>query len=200
MGSNKSRDQKEIVMIKAYNESEVISRLQHPDTCRQAFEQLVRQYSTPLYWQIRRMVLNHDDADDLLQNTFIKAWTGLQNFRGDSSLSTWLYRIAMNECLNFLTRRREMLSMDDEEVQRVVMNRLDEDPWFDGDQAERALQQAILTLPEKQRMVFNLRYFDEMGYEEMSRVLDTSVGALKASYHHAVKKIEQFVGELDTTD
>lgn len=186
--------------MQAYNESEVISRLQRPDTCRQAFEQLVRHHSPSLYWQIRRMVLNHDDADDLLQNTFIKAWTGLQNFRGDSSLSTWLYRIAMNECLNFLTRRRETLSMDDEEVQRVVMNQLDEDPWFDGDQAERALQQAILTLPEKQRMVFNLRYFEEMGYEEMSRVLDTSVGALKASYHHAVKKIEHYVGELDSTD
>ena len=187
-------------MKPSYNESALISQLQHPDTCRQAFEQLVRHYSQPLYWQIRRMVLNHDDADDLLQNTFIKAWTGLQQFRGESSLSTWLYRIAMNECLNFLTRRREMLSMDDDEVQRIVMNQLDEDPWFDGDQAERALQQAILTLPEKQRMVFNLRYFDEMGYEEMSRVLDTSVGALKASYHHAVKKIEQYVGELDTTD
>lgn len=187
-------------MKPSYNESALISQLQHPDTCRQAFEQLVHHYSQPLYWQIRRMVLNHDDTDDLLQNTFIKAWTGLQQFRGESSLSTWLYRIAMNECLNFLTRRREMLSMDDEEVQRVVMNQLDEDPWFDGDQAERALQQAILTLPEKQRMVFNLRYFDEMGYEEMSRVLDTSVGALKASYHHAVKKIEHYVGEIAAND
>ena len=112
-------------MKPSYNESALISQLQHPDTCRQAFEQLVRHYSQPLYWQIRRMVLNHDDADDLLQNTFIKAWTGLQQFRGESSLFTWLYRIAMNECLNFLTRRREMLSMDDEEVQRVVMNQLD---------------------------------------------------------------------------
>ena len=184
----------------AYDEQQIIQALLHPETRRSAFEQVVRHYSRPLYWQIRRMVLSHEDADDLLQNCFIKAWTGLDGFRGDSTLSTWLYRIATNECLNFLTRRREMLSMDDEEVQQTLLNQLDDDPWFDGDQAERALQQALLTLPEKQRLVFNLRYFDEMDYAQMSEVLHTSVGALKASYHHAVKKIESYVTEIASLD
>lgn len=180
-----------------YNESEVLDLLLNPDTCREGFERVVKHYSRPLYWQIRRMVLSHDDADDLLQNTFIKAWTGLSFFRKEARLSTWLYRIALNECLNFLSRRRETLSMDDEAVAAMVMQQLDEDPWFDGAKAERTLQQALLTLPEKQRLVFNLRYYDEMKYEEMSEIFGTSVGALKASYHHAAKKIEQFFKDSD---
>ena len=182
-----------------YNESKVLALLQNPDTSREGFEQVVRHYGRPLYWQIRRMVWSHDDADDLLQNTFIKAWTSLSLFRGEARLSTWLYRIAFNECLNFLTRRRETLSMDDESVRNSVMQQLDDDPWFDGDQAERLLQEALLTLPEKQRMVFNLRYYDEMKYEQMSEIFGTSVGALKASYHHASKKVEQFFKESDLT-
>ncbi len=182
-----------------YNESKVLALLQNPDTSREGFEQVVRHYGRPLYWQIRRMVWSHDDADDLLQNTFIKAWTSLSLFRGEARLSTWLYRIAFNECLNFLSRRRETLSMDDEAVRNSVMQQLDDDPWFDGDQAERLLQEALLTLPEKQRMVFNLRYYDEMKYEQMSEIFGTSVGALKASYHHASKKVEQFFKESDLT-
>jgi RNA polymerase sigma-70 factor (ECF subfamily) len=139
------------------------------------------------------MVLSHDDANDLLQNTFIKAWTNIDYFRGDSKLSTWLYKIAINESITFLNKQRAQnnISIDDEAV--FLSGRLETDTYFDGDAALLKLQKAILTLPEKQRMVFNFRYYDEMSYEEMAEVTGTSVGALKASYHHAVKKIEDFM-------
>lgn len=175
-----------------YNEKETILMLQDPSTQRKAFERIVKAYSEQLYWQIRRMVVSHDDANDLLQNTFIKAWTNLDYFRGDAKLSTWLYRIAFNECLNFLNKQRaeNQLSIDDADA--ALINKLESDPYFNGDETQRLFQKAILQLPEKQRIIFNLKYFQEMKYEDMSEILGTSVGALKASYHHAVKKIEDF--------
>lgn len=176
-----------------YNEQEIAQQLQDPSKCRKAFEQVVKAYSEQLYWQIRRMVLSHDDANDLLQNTFIKAWSNLEYFRGDAKLSTWLYRIAFNECLNFLNRQRaqDHLSIDDTEA--ALVNKLESDPYFDGDETQKLLQKAIIQLPEKQRIIFNLKYFQEMKYEEISEILGTSVGALKASYHHAVKKSKNFL-------
>ena len=185
------------IVMSNYNEQEIAQQLQDPSKCRKAFEQVVKAYSEQLYWQIRRMVLSHDDANDLLQNTFIKAWSNLEYFRGDARLSTWLYRIAFNECLNFLNRQRaqDQLSIDDTEA--VMVNKLESDPYFDGDETQKLFQKAILQLPEKQRIIFNLKYFQEMKYEEISEILGTSVGALKASYHHAVKKIEEFFEKHD---
>lgn len=178
-----------------YNEREVIALLQDKDTLRKGFEMIVNEYSEQLYWQIRRLVLSHEDTNDLLQNTFIKAWINISYFRGDAKLSTWLYRIALNETLTFLNKQRASthIPIDDPEVS--VVQKLESDPYFSGDQAQLLLQKALLTLPEKQRMVFNLKYYQEMKYEEMSDIFGTSVGALKASYHHAVKKIEKFIEE-----
>ncbi|MDR0546649.1 MAG: RNA polymerase sigma factor [Dysgonamonadaceae bacterium] len=180
-----------------YNKAEVLDNLHNNDPLiqRKAFEQMVRYYSEKLYWQIRKIVLSHDDANDVLQNTFIKAWMNIELFRGESKLSTWLYKIAVNESITFINKQRAHthLSMDDEEA--MFARKLEADDYFDGDEAQMKLQKAILTLPEKQRLVFNLRYFDEMPYEDMSNVLDTSVGALKASYHHASKKIENILSQ-----
>ncbi|MBP5381570.1 MAG: sigma-70 family RNA polymerase sigma factor [Bacteroidaceae bacterium] len=177
--------------MKATEEKELILQLQDENSRDAAFTKLVNIYKEPLYWQIRRMVLNHDDADDILQNTFIKAWNGIAAFRGESKLSTWLYRIGTNETLNFLERQHHpLISLDDEESH--VATTLQSDPHFDGDETQIQLQQAINQLPAKQRQVFTLKYYDEMKYEDMSQILDTSVGALKASYHHAVKKICDF--------
>jgi len=170
-------------------------RLINPETRRAAFEELVRKYSAQLYQQIRRIVQYHDDADDVLQNTFLKAWTALDNFRGDAQVTTWLYRIAMNESITFLQKQRNNVSLDDEEG--LAARSLEGDPYFDGDEIELQLQTAIAQLPEKQRVVFNLRYYDEMPYEEMSKVLDTSVGALKASYHFAVQKLQKYLDDAE---
>ena len=170
-------------------------RLINPETRRAAFEELVRKYSAQLYQQIRRIVQYHDDADDVLQNTFLKAWTALDNFRGDAQVTTWLYRIAMNESITFLQKQRNNVSLDDEEG--LAVRSLEGDPYFDGDEIELQLQTAIAQLPEKQRVVFNLRYYDEMPYEEMSKVLDTSVGALKASYHFAVQKLQKYLDDAE---
>ncbi|MDR0895584.1 MAG: RNA polymerase sigma factor [Prevotellaceae bacterium] len=178
-------------MNNTYNEEEVLKLLQNENTQRQGFEKVVAQYSEQLYWQIRRMVLSHEDANDLLQNTFIKAWMNIDYFRGEAKLSTWLYRIALNECLTFLNKQRNTVSIDD--VDAMVVQKLESDSYFSGDNAQKLLQQALRTLPEKQRMVFNLKYFQEMKYEEMSQIFGTTVGALKASYHHAVKKIEKLL-------
>ena len=176
-----------------YNEKEIIALLQDPTRQREAFECIVREYSEQLYWQIRRLVLSHEDANDLLQNTFIKAWTNIDYFRGDAKMSTWLYRIALNECLTFLNKQRasNQLSIDDADME--ILNKLESDTYFDGDDTQKIFLQAIHTLPEKQQIVFNLKYFKEMKYEEISEIVGTSIGGLKASYHHAVKKIEAFL-------
>lgn len=179
-------------MNTTYNEREVLALLQDEKTQRRGFEMIVAQYSEQLYWQIRRMVYSHEDANDLLQNTFIKAWTNIDYFRGDAKLSTWLYRIALNECLTFLNKQRAATTVSLDDPEADVLQKLESDPYFSGDKIQTTLQKALLTLPEKQRMVFNLKYYQEMKYEEMSEIFGTSVGALKASYYHAVKKIEKF--------
>ena len=176
-------------------ETSLIQRLNEPDQQRQAFEQLVNLYSPQLYRQIRRMVYSHDDTNDILQNTFIKAWSNLESFRGDARISTWLYRIATNETLNFLQRKKEMVALEETPVS--ITKQLIADEYFDGDKTELLLQEAIAALPEKQRAVFLLKYYEAMKYEEMSSVLDTSTGALKASYHHAVRKICDFFKSRD---
>lgn len=172
-------------------EEEIIRNLHNPEKRHAAFSKIIRTYSEPLYWQIRRMVVSHDDANDLLQNTFLKAWSNIEQFRGEAKLSTWLYKIAVNESITFLNkeRQRQNVSLDDDSF---LVGSLESDEWFDGDELQLKLQKAIATLPEKQRLIFNMKYFDEMKYEEMSEILGTSVGALKASFHHAVKKIELF--------
>lgn len=183
--------------MNAYNEREVLALLQEGSTQRKGFEMVVAQYSEQLYWQIRRMVLSHEDANDLLQNTFIKAWMNIDYFRAEAKLSTWLYRIAMNECITFLNKQRAVNTVAIDGLEAASVQQLESDPYFSGDQAQLLLQKALLSLPEKQRMVFNLKYFQEMKYEEMSDIVGTSVGALKASYHHAVKKIEKFLERID---
>lgn len=161
---------------------------------RKLFESIVPQYSEKLYWAIRRIVLCHDDANDVLQNVFIKVWNGIDDFQNRSKLSTWLYRIAVNEALDFLRRKRNVASLDISDNISVA-DRLEADQYFDGDRAQALLQEAIASLPDVQRVVFNLRYYDEMKYSEISQLLDTSEGALKASYHIAVKKITAFMKE-----
>lgn len=179
--------------MNANDETALIEQLHCPKNRNRAFEQVVNQYSERLYWQIRRMVLSHEDTNDLLQNTFIKAWSNIESFRGESRLSTWLYRIALNETLTFLNHDRNMQIVDIDSPEGSIADKLEGDNWFDGDDAQKLLQEAILTLPDKQRLVFNLKYFDEMKYEEMSNLLGTSIGALKASYHLAVTKISKFL-------
>ena len=181
--------------MQSYNEDEIVEQLQSPETRRAAFSKVVAHYSEPLYWHIGKMVMSHDDGDDLLQNTFMKAWMNIEYFRGEAKLSTWLYRIAINESLTFLNKQRHQLNVSIEEGDGFLAEKLEADEWFCGDEAEKQLHQAILRLPEKQRLVFNLRYFQEMKYEDMSSILGTSVGALKASYHLAAKKIEDYLTE-----
>lgn len=176
---------------------ELIERLRDPKTCREAFGEVIKTYTEPLYWQIRRMVQTHDDANDLLQNTFMKAWTSIENFRGEARLSTWLYKIAINESITFLERERKRLNISLDDQEAALARSIEADPDFDGDDLQRRLRCAIASLPEKQRLVFNMKYFDDMKYEDMSNILGTSVGALKASYHLAVKKIESIFSESD---
>lgn len=178
------------------DEQILVQQLQNESTRRDAFNKVVTLYQKRLYWQIRRMGISHDDTDDILQNTFIKAWTNIDKFRGESALMTWLYRIATNESLDFLTSAHERHSAQNTDLTDVLATEVSNDVWFDGDEAQRKLKDAIEKLPEKQRLVFNLRYYDEMPYAQMSEMLGTSEGALKASYHHAVKKIEEFVLEV----
>lgn len=159
-----------------------------------AFQLLVKTYQQRLYWHIRKIVVSHDDADDLMQNVFIKVWKNIDSFREDSSLFTWLFRIATNESLSFLQqkKRRNIFSMDG--VSDYLVETYESDANFEGEELQKRLQLAVLKLPEKQRLVFNMKYYDEMKYEEIAEILKTSVGALKASYHHAVKKIEAHFG------
>jgi len=171
-------------------DKEIVKKLKSTSDKEAVFSLLVKKYQERLYWHIRRMVISHDDTDDILQNTFLKIWKGLDNFRGDASLYTWLYRIATNETLTFLKskEKRKALSMNDEE--NPIENRLESDDGFNGSELQTKLQKFILMLPDKQRIVFNMKYFEEMKYEEIAAITGTSVGALKASYHHAVSKIK----------
>src|SRR4051812_47628144 len=175
------------------DDAELLLLFKDPVTKERGFTAIIRKYQEKLYWHIRRMVVDHEDANDVFQNMFIKVWNGLTNFREDSHLYTWMYRIATNESLTFLDQRKRRSSVSFDNEDNGLSNRLQADKNFDGNKAEWKLQLAMQQLPDKQRAVFNLRYYDEMPYAEMSRVLDTSEGALKASYHHAVKKIEEFI-------
>ncbi|MGI8950462.1 MAG: RNA polymerase sigma factor [Chitinophagaceae bacterium] len=175
------------------DDQELLNQFRQESTKERAFTAIIKKYQEKLYWHIRRMVVDHDDANDVLQNMFIKVWNALANFREDSQLYTWLYRIATNEALTFLEQQKKRASVSFSDVETGLSNKVKADTNFDANKLEWKLQLAIQQLPEKQRLVFNLRYYDEMPYEEMSRVLETSEGALKASYHHAAKKIEEFV-------
>jgi RNA polymerase sigma factor, sigma-70 family len=175
------------------NDQQILDALKVPATREKAFRQLVSSYKERLYWHIRKIVLNHDDADDVLQNTFIKVWNGIDSFRGDSGLFTWLYRIATNESITFLNQKKRKLTSSLTNETEFLVNNLESDPYFDGNHWQMLLQKAVAQLPEKQRIVFNMKYYDDIKYEDMSEILETSVGALKASYHHAVKKVEEFI-------
>jgi RNA polymerase sigma-70 factor (ECF subfamily) len=175
------------------NESELIAHLKTEGKKEMAFHILVQTYRERLYWHIRKLVMNHDDADDILQNVFIKVWKNVENFREDSSIFTWLFRIATNESLTFLQKKRKYSVFSADEITDYLVESFEADDYFDGDEIQRRLQRAVLHLPEKQRIVFNMKYFDEMKYEEIAEIVETSVGALKASYHHAVKKVEEFM-------
>jgi RNA polymerase sigma-70 factor, ECF subfamily len=175
------------------NDSELLEMLRDESQRQKAFSLLVKDYSQSLYWQIRKMVLSHDDANDVLQNTFLKSWSNLDQFRGESKISTWLYRIAINETYTFLNKERLRNQSGIMDLEDTMVQNLQGDPFFDGDQAALKLQKAVLTLPDKQRLVFNMKYYKELKYEEISEILGTSVGALKASYHYAVQKIEAYM-------
>ena len=183
----------ELQHVMAYSapidESQLVEDLRDPRKASGAFDVLMRTYGEKMYWMIRKMVASHEDANDLLQTSFMKVWTNLHNFRGDAKLSTWLYKIAVNESINFLNKEKQRRNVTSESDADYILETLESDPYFDGDKLQLSLQKAIAALPEKQRLVFNMRYFDEMKYEEISEILGTSVGALKASYHHALKKV-----------
>lgn len=174
-------------------DQEIIEQFRNEETRNYAFNLLVREYQKRLYWHIRKIIIDHDDTDDVLQNVFIKVWRNLGNFKEESQLFTWMYRIATNESINFLNAKKKRAGIPLDDVSAFLANNLESDSYYKGDEIQTKLQKAILTLPDKQRIVFNMKYFDEMKYEEMSKILETSVGALKASYHHAVKKIEDYL-------
>lgn len=176
-----------------YSETELLKNLQNEETRNTAFRELVSLYQERLYWQIRNIVKNHDDADDVLQNTFIKVFKNIHQFNGDSQLFSWMYRIATNEALNFLNQRARKLKLSSQELQDQIVSNLESDIYFEGDEIQLQLQRAVALLPEKQQQVFNMKYFQELKYKEISDILGTSEGALKASYHIAVKKIEEFL-------
>ncbi|MGN8071758.1 RNA polymerase sigma factor [Mucilaginibacter sp. SG564] len=178
-------------------DSEILSKFQDEKTRNEAFNLLLKKYQQKIYWHIRRMVVDHDDADDLVQDVFIKVWKNLLGFRNDAQLYTWMYRIASNECITFLNKKKQKNNIPLDDVAYELADSLADSSYFNGDQAQRKLQEALLTLPEKQRLVFNMKYYDDMKYEEISDVLGTSVGALKASFHLAVKKIEAFLLSKD---
>ena len=174
-------------------DSELLVQFRNPGTREKAFTSIIKKYQEKLYWHIRRMLVDHEDTNDVLQNVFIRVWNGLDNFREDAQLYTWLYRIATNESLTFIEQQKKKAAVSLDDVEGSISNKIKADKHFDPNRLEWKLQVAIQQLPEKQRIVFNLRYYDEMPYEEMSKVLETSEGALKASYHHAVKKIEDYI-------
>lgn len=174
-------------------DKEILDLYQKSGKTRQAFRMLVENYQEQMYWIIRRMVLSHDDTNDILQDTFIKIWENLHRFRGDGSLNFWIYRIAINEVYNFFNKKKRLYNIQSAEEHEALLQNMKQDPYFDGDEARIKLQQAILKLPQKQQLVFNMRYFEKMQYEEMAKILETTEGSLKASYHWAVKKIENFL-------
>jgi RNA polymerase sigma-70 factor (ECF subfamily) len=178
------------------NETEFILRLQDPKSKETAFRELLNLYKERLYWHIRKIVISHDDTDDVLQNTFIKVYRSIDKFKGDSKLYSWLYRIATNESITHINKNAKRLQISNEEHQNLALNNLTADVYFEGDEIQLKLQKAIATLPQKQQLVFNMKYFDNLKYKEIAEILETSEGALKASYHIAVKKIESFL----TTD
>jgi RNA polymerase sigma factor (sigma-70 family) len=180
-------------MADEISDSDLLEQFRVESTRNQAFHFLVNKYQKRVYWQVRRIIIDHDDANDVVQNVFIKVWKNLGNFKEASSLYTWLYRIATNESLTFLKQKRANMYVPFDSVSRSLSHKLEDDSYFSGDAIQKKLQNAILTLPDKQRIVFNMKYYDNIKYEQMSEMLDTSVGALKASYHHAVKKIEAFL-------
>jgi RNA polymerase sigma factor (sigma-70 family) len=179
------------------SDEELLALFQNPETRRNAFNQMVRKYQQKVYWLVRKMVVDHDDANDITQDVFIKAWTALENFRGDAKLYTWLYRIASNEAINFLNKKRKRFFIPIHDVENELNEKLEADPELSGDAIQLKLQKALLKLPEKQRLVFNLKYYEDLPYEEISEITGTSVGALKASYHWATKKIEDFLNGTD---
>lgn len=179
-------------------DTEILELFSESKTRDEAFTLLLNKYQERIYWHVRRYVLNHDDADDLVQDIFIKIWNNLSKFRADSKLYTWIYRIATNECITFLNKKKDQynISLNDQDSSYLVET-LTQSSYFDGNKAELKLQKALLTLPDKQRLVFNMKYFDDLKYDEISEIVGTSVGALKASYHLAMKKIEKYFEEND---
>ena len=173
------------------DDADILAKFAVPETRNFAFNQLVRIYQQKVYWHIRKMVIDHDDADDLTQETFIKIWKALDNFKGDSQLFTWIYRIATNECLNHLAKKKRRFFLPINDITEELSNKIDDSNLISGDEIQLKLQKALLTLPDKQRLVFNMKYYEEMKYEKISEITGTSVGALKASYHLAVKKVEE---------
>lgn len=180
-----------------YDDEQLKSDIRNPKTRTKGFEMMVRQYSEQLYWQIRRIVLTHEDSNDILQNTFVKAWSSIDSFHGDSKLITWISRIAINEALDFVRRQKNRPSISTDDIDTGIVNQLMADDYFDGEETDAQLQAAIASLPDVQRTVFLLRYYDEKKYSEISQILGTSEGALKASYHIAAKKITEFFKQND---
>jgi RNA polymerase sigma-70 factor (ECF subfamily) len=178
-----------------YNDKELLKLFRNSSSKDFAFNLIVKKYQERLYWYVRKLIVDHDDTDDVLQNVFIKVWNGLVNFREESGLFTWIYRIATNEALAFLRQKKRRLFLPLVDGHKQLADNLEADPYFRGDEMQLKLQKALLTLPDKQKLVFNMKYFDNMKYEEMAEVLKTSVGALKASYHHAVRKIEKYLAK-----
>ena len=181
---------KKLVLI---DEIALVEELQNIQTKEKAFRILIKEYKERLYWHIRRIVISHDDADDVLQNTFIKVFKGIDNFKQDSKLYSWMYRIATNESITFINKRARERNINITEMKQKLVSNLQSDKWFSGNDIELILQEAVATLPEKQQLVFNMKYFDHMKYQEISEILGTTVGGLKASYFHAVKKIENYI-------
>lgn len=195
MGDEIKNDAPSVINAEKVNayDLELLEKFRKEETRNFAFNMLVREYQKRLYWHIRKILIDHDDTNDVLQNVFIKVWKNLDGFKGESQLYTWLYRIATNESITFLNQKKRRAGVPLDEASGFLSASLQGDSLFKGDEIQAKLQKAILTLPDKQRIVFNMKYFDNMKYEEMSVILETSVGALKASYHHAVKKIERFL-------
>lgn len=171
----------------------LLEKIRNPESKNFGFNLLVKKYQQKIYWHIRKMVIDHDDTDDLVQEVFVKVWKNLPDFRADSQLYTWIYRIATNECLNFLRKKKNRYFLPINDVAQELVQKMDSNPLMDGDEIQLRLQKALLKLPDKQRLVFNMKYFDDMKYEEIAEITGTSVGSLKASYHHAIKKLEDYL-------